>query len=272
MSIVRRPSLLIATLVLAVLSIPGLARAAERCLAVAAAPTTPRLLPASERQGALKPHEARLTFIGHSTFLIESGKGVRIATDYNDYIKPPVVPDIVTMNRAHDTHFTNFPEPSIRHVLRGWGKDGQLSASHDIALDDVRVRNVPTNIRGWDGANAPYGNSIFVFEVGEFCIAHLGHLHHTLNPEQLAALGQMDVVLVPVDGSFTMDLDGMIEVLKTINAPLMVPMHYFSRTTLDRFLARVRGTFDVREQDDPSIVLSRRTMPRAPEVLVLPGR
>jgi len=42
--------------------------------------------------------------IGHATFLIESPQLVRIATDYNDYVKSPVLPDIVTMNHAHDTH------------------------------------------------------------------------------------------------------------------------------------------------------------------------
>src|SRR6185436_365994 len=56
----------------------------------------PRVIPA-----ALAQDQARLTYIGHSTFLVESAKLVRIATDYNDYVKPPILPDIVTMNRAH---------------------------------------------------------------------------------------------------------------------------------------------------------------------------
>ena len=62
----------------------------------------------------------RITYIGHSTFLIESPRLVRIATDYNDYVKPPVLPDIVTMNHAHSTHYTDRPDPGIKHVLRGW--------------------------------------------------------------------------------------------------------------------------------------------------------
>ena len=62
----------------------------------------------------------RLTYVGHSTFLIESPQLVRIATDYNDYVKPPMIPDIVTMNHAHSTHYTDSPEPDIKHVLRGW--------------------------------------------------------------------------------------------------------------------------------------------------------
>ena len=64
----------------------------------------PRMTPASFRLAALNADQVRLTFIGHATFLIESPQLVRIATDYNDYLKPPVLPDIVTMNHAHDTH------------------------------------------------------------------------------------------------------------------------------------------------------------------------
>src|SRR5690349_5462725 len=56
------------------------------------AANTPRLMPA-----ALTADQVRLTFIGHSTFLMESPQLVRIATDYNDYVRPPMVPDIVTM-------------------------------------------------------------------------------------------------------------------------------------------------------------------------------
>jgi len=126
--------------------------------------------------------------------------------------------------------------------------------------------------RGWNGGTVAYGNSIFVFEVAGLCIAHLGHLHHTLTPQQLAQIGQMDVVMVPVDGSFTLDLDGMLEVLKALKAPLMIPMHYFSSFTLERFLSRIRGTFEVVHQEIPTIVVSRASLPQRPQVLVLPGR
>src|ERR1700682_4960172 len=81
---------------------------------------TPRAIPAAFRLAALKDGEVRINYIGHSTFLIESPRLVRIATDYNDYVKPSVLPDIVTMNHAHSTHFTDRPEPGIKHVLRGW--------------------------------------------------------------------------------------------------------------------------------------------------------
>jgi len=232
----------------------------------------PRLIPAAFRLAALNPDQVRLTYIGHSTFLIESPRLVRIATDYNDYVRSPVVPDIVTMNHAHSTHYTDRPDPGIKYVLRGWAEEYGKPVRHDVQVQDVRVRNVPTNIRDWSGGTERHGNSIFIFEVADLCIAHLGHLHHTLNQQQLDEIGRVDVVLVPVDGSYTLDLEGMIEVLRSLKAPLMVPMHYFSSYTLERFLSRVRQDWDADIAETPSVVLSKSMLPAKPKLLVLPGR
>jgi L-ascorbate metabolism protein UlaG (beta-lactamase superfamily) len=251
--------------------VPGASAADDRCLAVAQAPPSRLVQPAKLRLAQLQTGEVRLTYVGHSTFLIESQQGVKIATDYNDYVRPGVVPDIATMNRAHSTHFTDFPDPQIPYVLRGWNPAGG-AAQHDVTLRDVRVRNVPTNIRDWSGGTIEYGNSIFIFEMGNLCIGHLGHLHHTLTMQQLAQIGQLDVVLVPVDGSYTLDLDGMMEVLRSLKAPLMIPMHYFSSFTLQRFLDRAqKEEFEITRREVPTMVVSRASLPKRQQVLVLPG-
>jgi L-ascorbate metabolism protein UlaG (beta-lactamase superfamily) len=220
---------------------------------------------------ALGHEEVKITFVGHATFLIESPGGIRVATDYNDYVRPQVTPDVATMNKAHSTHYTYRPDPGIHHVLRGWNPAGG-PARHDVQVGDVRVRNVVTNIRDWAGGTEYDGNSIFVFETADLCVAHLGHLHHTLTPEHLKQIGRIDVVLVPVDGSYTLDVTGMIEVLKSLNAPLMLPMHYFGETTLHRFLDQVRQHWPVAFHDTSSLVVSRAILPQAPKFLVLPGR
>jgi L-ascorbate metabolism protein UlaG (beta-lactamase superfamily) len=248
--------------------------APDLCLAMAEAP--PKRgpgglsIPSLVHRAQLKIGETRISYVGHSTFLLETQRGVRIATDYNDYVRPAVIPEIVTMNRAHSTHYTNNPDPGITHVLRGWNPDGG-HAQHDISLDDVRVRNIPTNIRSYGGGTDTWGNSIFVFETGNLCIGHLGHLHHTLTTQQLAQIGQLDVVLVPVDGSFTLDVQGMMEVLRALKAPLMIPMHYFSSYTLERFLHEARPHFEVEMAEVPTTVVSRATLPKTPKILVLPG-
>lgn len=243
----------------------------DRCLAVADAPGL-KIHRASYLPAALQPSQAQITFVGHSTFEITSPEGVRIATDYNDYIRPIDLPDIATMNRAHSTHYTDFPSPQIKFVLRGWNPAGG-PARHNVEYKDVHVRNVATNTRwgGDSGSYGAYGNSIFIFQLAGMCIGHLGHLHHTLTPTHLAQIGQMDVVLVPVDGSYTLDLPGTVEVLKALKAPLVIPMHYFSSMTLDRFLDAVKDDFEVRRQASPTVVVSRAKLPAKPEVLVLPG-
>jgi L-ascorbate metabolism protein UlaG (beta-lactamase superfamily) len=269
MGTLRLPSILAVLLTALALAPSAGAQGIDRCLAVSRAPSP--VLPAAFDPVALKASEARLTFIGHATWLIESAGGIRIATDYNDYVRPPVLPDIVTMNHAHTSHFTDFPDPAIKHVLRGWGPSPDRPARHDLAVKDVRVRNVPTNIRDWRGGTERHGNSIFIYETANMCIAHLGHLHHTLNQQQLNEIGRVDIVFVPVDGSMTLDLEGMMEVLQALKAPLMIPMHFFSTFTLHRFLERARQNWTVEMSEIPSLVVSKTSLPATPKVTVLPG-
>ncbi len=51
--------------------------------------------------------------------------GLRIATDFSGAYTTGRLPDVVTMNRAHSTHYSLFPDPRIPHVLHGWGDDGK---------------------------------------------------------------------------------------------------------------------------------------------------
>src|SRR6201994_3494594 len=232
----------------------------------------PRAIPVAGRLAALASDQVRVTFIGHATFLIESPRLVRIANGYNDYVKAPIMPDIVTMNHAHSTHYTDHPDAAIKYVLRGWRDDGK-PASYDISYEDLRVPNVPTNIRDWNGGTERYGNSIFIFEVAGLCIAHLGHLHHTLTQQQLNEIGRIDAVMVPVDGGVTLDLEGMATVLQALKAPLMMPMHYFSTYSLRRFLDTLgEKSYEVEMAEAPSVVISKTTLPGKPKLLVLPGR
>ena len=223
-------------------------------------------------RAALKPDELRLTFIGHATFLIETPQGVTAATDYNDHVRPEETPVVATMNQAHSTHHSRNPDPGIKHLLRGWNPAGG-PARHDLTEGDLRVRNVPTNLRDWERGGTLYdGNSIFVFEMGDLCIGHLGHLHHTLEPEHIRALGRLDVILAPVDGGYTLDREGMVEVLSRLQTRLIIPMHYFGPTTLQRFLDRISSVFPVERRASASMVISKATLPARPTVVVLPSR
>ncbi len=265
---------LAAALAVLALAAPGaLAQTTEsRCLAIAQ--SMPRTVPVAYvkvQEGMESPvaEDVTIRFIGHSTFLITSPQGVTIATDYSGYAGPGVIPRVVTMNHAHTSHYTDHPDPRIEYVLRGWNPAGGKAVYH-LQVDDVLIRNVTTDIRRFDAVE-PDGNSIFIFEVARLCIGHLGHLHQILNPEDLGMIGQLDVVMVPVDGSYTMSQDAMLETLKVLKARLVLPMHYFTPATLNRFLLKLGEEFDVELSGLPEIKVSVRTLPQRPKVLVLPG-
>ncbi|MEM7170176.1 MAG: MBL fold metallo-hydrolase [Pseudomonadota bacterium] len=211
-----------------------------------------------------------ITFVTHSTFRLVTPAGVVVATDFAGYAGDGPLPDIVTMNHAHETHYTLFPDPKIKHVLTGWNPEGG-PIEHSLRVADLYLRNVPTDIRRPGGTVEPFGNSIFIFEVADLCIGHLGHLHHKPTPEQLARIGRLDVVFAPVDGSVTLDLKSMIEVLLDLRASLVIPMHFFSYQTLEIFLAAMSQAFDVRIADSDSVSVSLANLPRDPTVLLLAG-
>jgi L-ascorbate metabolism protein UlaG (beta-lactamase superfamily) len=211
-----------------------------------------------------------ITFLGHASFQIETPAGVRVVTDYNGINIPDAPPDIATMNHAHSTHYTLHPDPRIGMVLHGWEEDGVVP-NFNVVLRDLRVTNLPTNIRDWRGGTEAYGNSIFVFETAGLCIAHLSHLHHLLEPQDLAALGRIDVVMVAVDGAWTMSQQDAAAVVEQLQPRLVLPMHYFTRSVLDSYLDLERGRYDIVMQATPTIVLSRATLPPRPTIVALPG-
>ena len=113
--------------------------------------------------------------------------------------------------------------------------------------------------------------AIFVFEAVGLCIAHLGHLHHQLEPEHIAQIGIVDVLLAPIDDGMTMSQAGMVRVIETLRPSVVVPMHYNGPWLLETFttLMRERG-YAVRTPEAPAVRLSRATLPRK-TVLVLPA-
>lgn len=219
----------------------------------------------------LASDEVRLHYTGHSTFLLETATGLSVATDFTGYVGPNIVPDVVTMNRAHESHYTDFPDPAIKHVLKGWGT-ADAPADHRLDLEEMLIRNVTTDIRSRFGGVETNQNSIFIFEVAGLCIGHLGHLHHEPSDAQYALMGRMDVVMAPVDGGLTLDSVTMARVLKRLRASAVLPMHWFGDGTLGAFLAGLRDDFAIEYADDTSYTVSLRTLPRRPTIIVLRPR
>lgn len=242
-------------------------RTPSHCIALAAA--APRVMPVALKDG-LQDNQVLIRYIDHASFAIVTLDGTVAVTDYTGYLGTvDLVPDVVTMNNAHSTHWTASPDPRIPHVLTGWG-DGREPADHRLDLGPMLIRNVTTDTRGpfGEGARAN-GNSIFIFEAGGLCIGHLGHLHQIPTPEQYAAIGRLDVVMVPVDGGYTLRLQDMAGVVRRFRSSVVIPMHWFSRGSLNAFLAEMSAEFTVVETGGAQIALSMRDLPSEPTILVL---
>jgi L-ascorbate metabolism protein UlaG (beta-lactamase superfamily) len=245
-------------------------RRPSHCIAIADAAPGMRYLQKASFGDPVPDFSVRLTFINHATFLLQTQEGLSVATDYTGYLGlTDFLPTAVTMNHAHASHWTPFPNEAIPHVLKGWGENGQ-PAAHHLDLGEMLIRNVPTDIRSrFAGGVEKNGNSIFVFEVEGLCIGHLGHLHHEPSEAQYAALGRLDVVMAPVDGGMTLDRPTMIRLLKRLRSSLVIPMHWFGTYNLEQFLAEMSDAFEIERSVKASVVVSLRTLPKRPTVLVL---
>lgn len=246
-------------------------RKPSHCLAVAqAAPGIEYLQQASFRD-PVPDDMVRVQYIAHASFLIQADGGTSAVTDFTGFVgNVDFTPDVVTMNHAHETHWTAFPDPAIPHVLEGWGETHGAGVEHYLDLGDMVVRNVSTDIRSPYGAGVEEkGNSIFVFETAGLCIGHLGHLHHEPDDAQYAAIGRLDVVMAPVDGGYTLDLGTMMNIVSRLKSSVVIPMHWFSGFALDRFLSEISESFAVRYENGSSLDVSLRNLPPRPTVVVL---
>jgi L-ascorbate metabolism protein UlaG (beta-lactamase superfamily) len=264
---------LLLSFLLALLAGPALAqsRIPSHCIAVAEAAPGIEVVRLADYTDPVAADTVRIRYLQHSMFLIQTPGGLSAATDFTGFLgAADFVPTVVTMNHAHSSHFTGFPDPRIPHVLPGWGPFG-LGIEHHLDLGEMLVRNVSTDIRSGYGTEEN-GNSIFVFEVAGLCIGHLGHLHHEPNPEQYAAIGRLDVVLAPVDGGMTVDLPTMIRVLKRLRSSVVIPMHWFSGGALDYFLAGMSDDFLIERGGGSEVTVSLHGLPSRPTILVLEPR
>lgn len=245
-------------------------RIPSHCLAFSQAPLGAPVHQADFRD-PVADDTVRIRYVDHAMFLIQS-ESISAMTDFTGwYGNADFIPDVVTMNNAHSTHWTSVPDPAIAHVLEGWSREGR-PADHYLDLGEMLVRNVPTDVlpRGMAGVPRVDGNSIFVFEAAGLCIGHLGHLHHEPTAEDYAMLGRMDVVMVAVDGGLTLDLPTVLSVMQRLRARVVIPMHWFGPSALERFLAGMDDAgYQVTRTGQSDLTVSLGDLPDRPTVMVL---
>ncbi|MGI3170571.1 MBL fold metallo-hydrolase [Pseudooceanicola sp. C21-150M6] len=262
-----RPALIAACLTLPAL--PADAQRMSHCIAIANAAPGLEYVQLAGFRDPVPEYSVRLSYVAHSTYLIQTVGGLSAMTDYAGFHgNVDFIPDVVTMNHAHSSHFTGAPDPAIGHVLRGWSETFGEAAEHHLDLGEMLIRNVSTDIRSMGGVEEN-GNSIFIFEAEGLCIGHLGHLHHEPNEDQYAAIGRLDVVMVPVDGGMTLDTPSMVRVVERLKSSIVLPMHWFSGSSLNWFLEELEAEFDIDIRRESEMTVSLRDLPERRTIVVL---
>ena len=267
-----RTILIVPWLVLAAVAAPAQERRPSHCFAIAElAPEITYVQKVAWNAPIEDEFTVRLRYVNHSMYLLQTHGGLSAVTDYTGFIGDVgLVPDVVTMNIAHESHWTAFPHPDIPHVLQGWWQNG-APADHYLDLGEMLVRNVTTDIRNRFGGGVAVedNNSIFIFEAAGLCIGHLGHLHHEPSDETYAAIGRLDVVMAAVDGGMTVDLPTMIRIIRRLRSSVVLPMHWFSGQSLERFIDGISDEFSIDRRTGSEVEVSLRSLPSRPTVVVL---
>lgn len=162
----------------------------------------------------------KITWLGHSCFLLEDSKGVKLLTDPFDntagYDIYKGSQDIVTISHQHFDH--NYIK-ELNGNYKIIDKIGMYT-SHDIP-----IKGTPSYHDKNKGAKRG-DNIIFTFRMDEYSLCHLGDLGHSLSNDDISSIGDVDILFVPVGGNYTIDGKEASEVTKKMNPKIVIPMHY----------------------------------------------
>lgn len=203
-----------------------------------------------------------ITFFGHACFRLKGKSGVLVVDPFAENMgKLPkdVSADIVAVTHQHPDH--NYIKPFAgAFVVDGPGE-------YEVkGISVVGVASFHDDKGGAERGN----NTIYVFEIDSLRLAHLGDLGHKLTQEQLAEMGPVDVVMVPVGGKYTIDPKTASEVVKQIDPWIVIPMHYKQINPdlagVEDFLKEM-GKPDI--QPVPKLIVAADRLPTELQVVVL---
>lgn len=213
----------------------------------------------------------KIEYLGHASFRITSSAGVSIVTDPYEpggydgaigYGKPTEPADIVTISHEHGDH--NYPAavPGNPEVVKGAGRH---------KAKGVEINGVATFHDENQGAERG-SNTVMCFDIDGVKVCHAGDLGHQPNEAQRAAIGQVDVLLVPVGGVFTVDPAGASKVVESLKPKVVIPMHFktdkigFPIAKPEDFLA---GKADVKKTGGSHVELNKDSLPSSTQVIFL---
>jgi L-ascorbate metabolism protein UlaG (beta-lactamase superfamily) len=202
---------------------------------------------------------------GHSSFLIQSESETRVVTDPNLDVTPGIRADAVTVSNDHITHNNVGAVSGEPVILRGITLRQTWNPIR-TSVKDITIVNIPSQRGPAWGAVA---NSIFIYEMGSLCLAHLGNMGHLLTPEQEKVLHRVDVLMTPIDAMTNLGFEDVLKVVEQVQPPIVIPMHYDVERQADTFADFVGKRYPIRRLKDSQLVLSRSMLPASTEIFIL---
>ena len=209
-----------------------------------------------------------IVWLGHSSFRIRA----REATVITDPCPPSTgytigkpTADVVSLSHAHDDH---------TYLKAIAGKPIVIDSPGEYEISGTFLTAIPTYHDGEKGGELGK-NLVFVIEMEGIKICHLGDLGHVPTADQAEGMTGADVLMIPVGGDSTIDGAKAAEIVSTLDARIIIPMHYKTPVTkgdlesADRFLKEMQSTA---VQAQPKLSLSYNTVPSDTQVILLDYR
>ena len=206
-----------------------------------------------------------LQWYGHSSFLIHSGSQTKIVADPNLDVTPGIAADAVTVSNDHFTHNNTGAVTGNPVILRGITFKQTWNPIR-TSVKDITIVNIPSQRGPSWGAVA---NSIFVYEMGSLCLAHLGNIGHLLTPEQVKVLQRVDIMMVPIDAMTNLGFEDVMKVIDQVKPPIVIPMHYDVARQAELFAAFAKEHYSVKRYPGSQLTLNRSMLPKTTEIYVL---
>ena len=208
----------------------------------------------------------KIKWLGHASFLITSEGGLKIITDpYHtggdiNYGEIQESADIVTVSHEHADHDNVAAVKGNPEVVKDSRK-----------VKGIDFRGIPSYHDEAKGKQRG-PNTIFCFTVDGIRLCHLGDLGHRLDDKQIKEIGEVDILLIPVGGVFTIDAKVAGEVCDKLKPKVVIPIHYrtpkcgYPIAGVDSFL---KGKKNVRQLDTAEVEFKKENLPSTTEIIVL---
>jgi len=210
----------------------------------------------------------KIKYLGHSSFMITSETGIKIITDPYvtggefSYGKIEESADIVLVSHDHFDH---------GNVSAVGGNPKLVRGAVTTEIKGIEFKGIAT-YHDDAGGRLRGKNTIFCFDVDGIRVCHLGDLGHQLSPQQVAELGKVDILLIPVGGFYTIDAKVAGQVCDKLTPKVIIPMHYKTDkcglpiASVDEFL---RGKKEISRLDASEAEFKQEELPATTQIIVL---